>query len=335
MLLSLQPSRQRSIFVIESPSYIVFLLKTSSTKNSDQQSEVIRYSMTSKPVIVFAPGAWHSASCYDKIRNSLRTDGWETEAVEYPSVGAEPPTKHMAEDAAAIRAVLIPLVEQGKEIILVVHSYGGVPGASAIQGLGWKQRAKEGKTGGISILVYLAAFVTPKGKTPKDLLGGEFLPWMSFDVSCASNVFILSQLSLPSPTFLRYAFVLRNDRLPVALLHKQGNYSHADTPETIFYHDLNATDLKWALDNIKHQSAPIFTDVADYEPWHDIDCGFIICDDDQAIPKPIQEQLASILGPDAFVTHLKASHSPFLSVVPELAGALEKAAVFAQGRIAA
>ncbi|EFW98422.1 hypothetical protein CMQ_4274 [Grosmannia clavigera kw1407] len=225
----------------------------------------------------------------------MKVDGWETEAVEYPSVGAEPPTKHMPEDAAAIRAVLTPLVEQGKEVIVVVHSYGGVPGASAIQGLGWKQRAKEGKTGGVSLFIYLSAFVTRKGKCPKELLGGQFLPWMKFD----------------------------------------GDYSRVESPEKVFYHDLNAEDLKWALDNLKHQSAPIFTDAADYEPWHEIDCGYIFCDDDQAIPLPVQEQLASALGPDAFFTHLKASHSPFLSMVPELTGALEKAAAFANEKIAA
>jgi len=135
---------------------------------------------TTKPTIVFAPGAWHTPDCFDLVRDALKTRGWETEAVDYPSVGAEPPTKGLADDAGAIRGVLETLANEGKQIVLVVHSYGGLTGANAVQGLGWNQRAKDGKTGGVILYVYLSAFVTPLGKSIKEMLGGQFLPWMKF-----------------------------------------------------------------------------------------------------------------------------------------------------------
>ena len=137
----------------------------------------------SKPTIVFAPGAWHTPDCFDTLRKELGTRGWTTEAVAYPSAGSEPPTKGVPEDSAALRSVLERLAEEGKEIVLVVHSYGGIVGQNASQGLGYKQRKAEGKTGGIIEFVYLAAFVAPKGLSIKAMFGGQLLPWMKMNVS--------------------------------------------------------------------------------------------------------------------------------------------------------
>jgi pimeloyl-ACP methyl ester carboxylesterase len=136
----------------------------------------------SKPIIVFAPGAWHTPDCFDITREQLHQRGWETEAVAYPSVGAEPPNKGLADDAAALRSTLEKIADEGKEIVLVVHSYGGLVGQNALMGLGLKQRQAIGKKGGVTIFIYLAAFVAPKGATIKAMLGGQFLPWMKFDV---------------------------------------------------------------------------------------------------------------------------------------------------------
>jgi pimeloyl-ACP methyl ester carboxylesterase len=136
----------------------------------------------SKPTIVFPPGAWHTPDCFDIVREQLHQRGWETEAVAYPSMGAEPPNKGLAEDAAAVRVVLDELINHGKDIVLVVHSYGGLVGQNAVDGLGVKQRQAAGKRGGIINFVYLAAFVAPKGLTIKEMLGSQFLPWMKFKV---------------------------------------------------------------------------------------------------------------------------------------------------------
>lgn len=135
------------------------------------------------PTIVFAPGAWHTAGCFDVVRESLRSRGWSTEAVNNPSVGAEPPTKGLADDAERLRETLHRIAEEGKEIVLVVHSYGGLVGANAVEGLGYKQRQQQGKVGGVVMFVYLAAFVMPLGKNIKEAVGGKFLPWMKVQVN--------------------------------------------------------------------------------------------------------------------------------------------------------
>lgn len=114
---------------------------------------------TEKPIFVLAPGAWHTPDCYEILEGKLRAQGYETRAVAYPSVGAEPPNKGLYDDAAALRAEIEVHANQGRQVIVVVHSYGGLVGAEAVKGLGYKQRKAEGKTGGVTLLVYLAAFV--------------------------------------------------------------------------------------------------------------------------------------------------------------------------------
>jgi hypothetical protein len=98
----------------------------------------------------------------------------------------------------------------------------------------------------------------------------------------------------------------------------KGNYVHPDTPEEIFYHDVEPDLQTKAIAAIKHQSAPVFTDEVVYEPWHDVQCMFFYCDADKALPLVVQEQMASLLGPKALTYHSKGSHSPFLSEVQEV-----------------
>lgn len=134
------------------------------------------------PVFLFAPGAWHTPDCFQIVQDKLHAQGYETRAVAYPSVGAEPPTKGLFDDAAAVRSEIEALAGQGRQVIVVVHSYGGLVGAEAVKGLGFAQRKAEGKAGGVTLLVYLAAFVTPKGMSILKMLGGQPLPWMNFQV---------------------------------------------------------------------------------------------------------------------------------------------------------
>ncbi|TQN72228.1 hypothetical protein CSHISOI_03256, partial [Colletotrichum shisoi] len=120
--------------------------------------------MSTKPVIFFAGGAWHSPEHFRDIRDELHRRGYETEAVAYPSVGAEPPTKGMHDDAAAVRTVLEELAGRGRRIVLVAHSYGGFVGAEAARGMGFEQRAQEGKAGGIVVPRVLITFLSQDGR---------------------------------------------------------------------------------------------------------------------------------------------------------------------------
>lgn len=92
---------------------------------------------------------------------------------------------------------------------------------------------------------------------------------------------------------------------------------------------------KKAISALKHQSAAVFTDTVTYEPWQDIECMYFFCDEDKALPLPVQSQMAELLGPNAAKFHTVASHSPFLSQVGDVVKGLEHAAEEGQRRATA
>lgn len=87
----------------------------------------------------------------------------------------------------------------------------------------------------------------------------------------------------------------------------------AQTPEEVFYHDVPTDLQKSAIADLKHQSAAVFSDEVTYQPWEDMECMYMFCEDDRALPLAVQKQLAGMLGESAITYSCKGSHSPFLS----------------------
>jgi len=71
--------------------------------------------------------------------------------------------------------------------VLLCHSYGGVVGSCAVEGLDLASRQKANKKGGVIMVIYLSAFMIPKGKSLLEMLGGQPLPWM--DVQVRINIY--------------------------------------------------------------------------------------------------------------------------------------------------
>lgn len=127
---------------------------------------------TSKLTIVLAPGACHTSDCFDVVRDTLHARGWSTEVVCYSSVTAEPPIKGLA--------------DEGTTIVLVRAFVRWVGWRQRCRGVGLQAAGEAGPESCVVMFVYLAAFVTPLGKSIKDMLSGQFLPWMKFDVRVQS-----------------------------------------------------------------------------------------------------------------------------------------------------
>ena len=102
----------------------------------------------------------------------------------------------------------------------------------------------------------------------------------------------------------------------------------ADVRAEIGFSDLSPEEQeKWSKE-FAHTSAVLFEGTSEYEPWNDgVPCAYIFTEDDGALPYPLQQQLATQLGPNAPTASLKANHSPFLSVPKELLEAVEKLVV--------
>ena len=144
-----------------------------------------------KPTFVFVPGAWHKPEIYSTVIKSLNEHGYPTVGLPLPSAGAMPPNMTFDEDVEAIRDTLTKLVDtEEKEVILVVHSYTGMPGAEAPEGLGKKDRQDKGLKGGVVRLVFIMAFAMPEGFQPT--ASGQQMPeWMKLDMQVCSSPTIL------------------------------------------------------------------------------------------------------------------------------------------------
>jgi len=74
------------------------------------------------------------------------------------------------------------MAEAGGQIVVANHSYGGMVGSGAVEGLGYTQRAQSGLPGGVIMMVWMEDLVTPKGRTVLDQLGGNWLLRMIVNV---------------------------------------------------------------------------------------------------------------------------------------------------------
>ncbi|KAL3257837.1 hypothetical protein ABHI18_006507 [Aspergillus niger] len=242
------------------------------------------------PTIVFVPGAWHSPECYRRVIDQLEAAGYETDLVHLPSVG---PTQHLPDfsaDVAEIRSHLEHLVDAGKKVVLVVHSYGGVPSNEAVKGLDCASRQSNSQAGGVAHIFFCCSFIIPEGKSLLGAFGGNDLPW--FNVSA--------------------------DRLEV----------NPDRPDEIFYNDMSEEDVRAAVSSLKPHSYRTFRSLCTYAAWKEVPSTYLYCATDAAIPLELQRMMVEdwAAGYSIRTEFLDASHSPFLSKPTEVTAAIRRAA---------
>ncbi|KAJ5317910.1 hypothetical protein PENANT_c004G00505 [Penicillium antarcticum] len=232
----------------------------------------------SKPTFVFSLGAWMHPTVFDVVRTRLEALGFPSECPAHPSIGAEPPSMTLENDVSSFHSVLTAVADEGRDIVVVGHSYGGVVASSAVEGLAKSVRAANGKHGGVLRVVYLAAFALDKGQSLLELLGGDPLPWMKVE----------------------------------------GDYVHAKGAGEVAWQDLTTEQREKWDSTVRHTSRAVFSGEATYEPWQDIPCAYIICEQDQALLPHIQESFALKICRPGQTHRLPASHSPFLSMPERL-----------------
>ena len=134
----------------------------------------------SKPSFVIVPGAWHPAVCFDDVAARIEAAGYAVVVATNASLAsAEPRQASCAADAESLGHLYKPMLEEGKDIIVVAFSYGGIPAGASARGLCKSTRTAEGLKGGVIGLVYVAGFVVPEGISLVDFLGGKHAPYVT------------------------------------------------------------------------------------------------------------------------------------------------------------
>ena len=143
---------------------------------------------TKSPVLVIVPGSFAPAALYHPFIAHLTSSAVgfpDVRVITTPTVGRRPNqtvAATMSDDAAAIVGFVQPILdEEDRDVILMPHSYGGVPTSQAMEKLSRKNRP-DGKRA-VEKIVYCTAVVLPEGASNMAMSGGTLPDWVKIDVS--------------------------------------------------------------------------------------------------------------------------------------------------------
>lgn len=246
--------------------------------------------MASNTTVVFVPGAWHSPDAFKDVGAQLEKSGYRARYVDLVSVGASPALKDFSADVKAVRSVIKPEVDEERNVVVVVHSYGGLPGNEAVKDLDLDSRKKAGKKGGVSHIFFCCSFIIDEGQSLHSAFGNQDLPWFNID-----------------------------DKKEIV---------RPDTPENIFYNDLSEADVKKWVAALQTHSYQTFHSKVTNPAWRTVPSTYLYCLKDQAIPIHIQKMMVeqTAKGVPVRTDTLDAGHSPFINMPQETAEAIKRAA---------
>lgn len=135
-----------------------------------------------RPAILIVHGSWHRPCHYELLTRRLEGIGFTVVCPALPSIGKGRLGKTWQDDVLCIRDVAVRLFDKNKQVLLLGHSYGGIPASAATEGLTRPERAAAGLPGGFCHVVYMSAFVLPaRGLSLLSAIGGSFPDWMEHD----------------------------------------------------------------------------------------------------------------------------------------------------------
>ncbi|KAH6672230.1 Alpha/beta hydrolase fold-1 [Halenospora varia] len=242
-----------------------------------------------KPTLILVPGAWHLPTYYSKITALLTPQSYTCIPVSLPSTNGTNTTT-LLDDITAVRTAIIAETSEGRDVVLVVHSYGGAVGASAVKGLTVPkgEGRQEGK-GYVVGLAMLASGFGPSGLSFIDALGGTPPPLWSADT--ASGYAVLTSEPPPRESFYH--------DLPV----EEGEY---------WVSQLTKHSLKSLMEGGEHA----------YAGWMDLPVWYLGTSEDRTFPTSAQRMMvkwAQDAGGDVTAREVPSSHSPMLSLPKEVA----------------
>ncbi|KAL9063589.1 MAG: hypothetical protein Q9161_009382 [Pseudevernia consocians] len=247
-----------------------------------------------KPAIVLVHGAWHVPEHYNDFIQQLQQAGFEIFCPRLPTCDkTKSLTANMFSDAQVVRSHVLSLIDKSREVIMLLHSYGGAVGTEAVEGLSMSERATKGFHGGVIHLIFMCGFMLQVGES----VGGASLP-------------------RPVPD-------------PVEIDDATGTTFLCEPPIQLFYADVEPERAKKMEALLARQSGPAMTNTITYPAWQHIPTTYLRTREDQVLFPDWQERQIKAVkdaGASLTVETFKSSHSPFLSIPGEMVAAVERVA---------
>lgn len=136
---------------------------------------------TKFPTIIIVPGAFHTPAHWESVTKLLTDASFNVVPLHLPSVGHNARDSGLLEDIEVIRLAIKAEITNGHNVILVVHSAGGVAGCAALDGL-----INNDEHPGVVRIVGVACFLIDAGTSlVADGGGGAKLAnWYTLKVRC-------------------------------------------------------------------------------------------------------------------------------------------------------
>jgi len=240
--------------------------------------------MPHRPIFILVPGAWHAPSTWDKITSILTTHQYKSVPITLPSTLSNA-AANLLEDITAVRDAITAETTQGRDVVIVAHSYGGFVGASAAKGLTRPKQnassaAKDGFGHVIGIIMLASGFVQT-GSSFLDGFGGKPPPSWKIDSESGFAIIV------------------------------------AD-PRELFYHDLPEDEGNYWVEQLQKQAAKPLVEGGEhaYAGWKDVPVWFLATTEDRALPIEAQRyfvQAAKDAGADVTFREVESGHSLMLS----------------------
>ncbi|KAL4871623.1 hypothetical protein BDV12DRAFT_164084 [Aspergillus spectabilis] len=234
--------------------------------------------MSLKPTLIFAPGSWYPTSSFDPLTTLLESHGYTTHTIAFPSITQATAVKDLSNDIAAVRALIEPEVEKGRDVVVIAHSWAGLPVNSALEGLiktqsSGNEREEKGG-GGVVKLLFISAFIPEIGQSLVSTFGGE-AEWYVKDPT--------SKTITPS------------------------------TPHSLFFHDVPKGEY-WAS-TLRPAAWATTIAPATAAAYLSLPSSYLLCEEDRAIPLFVQQMMVDKArgnGAQMGTVTVKTGHTPWL-----------------------
>ncbi|PYI00183.1 alpha/beta-hydrolase [Aspergillus ellipticus CBS 707.79] len=248
--------------------------------------------MANPPTLLLIPGSWHQPTCYNKITTLLlEKHHLKCISITLPSTTGNP-SATFKDHLDAARTAISHETTQGRNVIVVSHSYGGMVGNSAIKGFVSPQQQQQQQQ--------IASTTTPQPQ-PGSVIG----------LILIASGFTLAGLSFMDPFF--------GHPPPSWRVNSLTGYAELITPpRELFYHDLPAEEADFWVSQLTTQSLKSLFEGGEYTyaGWKDVPVWYIGTVEDRGLPvlaQRMQVGMAREMGGRVEHRELQTSHSPFLS----------------------